>query len=718
MHNNRKFLQPALLAPAESLTGAQAAVPWYRRSYRRHFFDMHIPDWNPEFLSRLDPEQLVDNLLAENVTAVYFMFLTHTGLAYYPTKVGRMHPNLHGRDILRELIDAAHRKKLDVIAYYCLLFTDWYSNTHPESRAVSVETETGSSQQHTRPICPNNEAYRRFMVDQLTEICIDYSFEGVWPDMTWFPTVCYCQSCKKRYSEEIGGSIPVKVDWQDPVWVRFQRKRQDWLVEFAHLVTSTIRKLRPEVTVVHQSGQLAWGDWRMAGSAQLAAVTDWLSADLYYDRMTQSYFHKLFYSLSRLKPFEHVMGWNMPTMMEHVLVRTEEDLRCRTFSAFMNNGAMTFLESIDPLGTVNRDKYVAAGRVFRELEKFERFTGGEFRQDIAIYHSYDSPPASLSTFPHPASRSDGQEQSLPGDHRAGCVAAARTLLQHHFPFGAISRLNLEQLPHYQLVILPNLVMMSDQEAAAFRQYVQNGGCLYASKFTSILTTDGRKLDNFLLSDVLGVSYTGETSQKVTYVEPRDAYKELFLPFKTGYPATLKDSQALVRLNPGAEVLATITLPYRSNEGGRGTVLTDPPAPTTSHPSLVLNRYGKGCALYSAGAIENWDYDSQRALFAKLLRLMAPRLFSFQVEAPKPVEVTVLDQPDRNQSVIHLLNYQQELPNIPVEGIQIALRLDGKIPKDLVVIPDSQLVPFNIQGNFVEFVAPRLETYCMLVLSYQ
>lgn len=254
--------------------------------------------------------------------------------------------------------------------------------------------------------------------------------------------------------------------------------------------------------------------------------------------------------------------------------------------------------------------------------------------------------------------------------------------------------------------------------AAFREYVQNGGCLYASKFTSMLSADGQKQDNFLLSDVLGVSFAGETSQNVTYVEPRDAYKEHFLPFKAGYPATLKDSQALVRLNAGAEVLATVTLPYCSSEGRRGTALTDPPAPTTGQPSLVLNRYGKGSALYSAGAIENWDYDSQRALFARLLRLLASRPFSFQVEAPKPVEVTVLDQPDRNQSVIQLLNYQQEMPNIPIEGIHVALRLDGKTPRDLVVVPDNQKVPFNVRGEFLEFVAPRLETYRMLVLAYQ
>ena len=32
---------------------------WIKHNYRRDFLDMHIDDWNEEFLSRLDPEHLV-----------------------------------------------------------------------------------------------------------------------------------------------------------------------------------------------------------------------------------------------------------------------------------------------------------------------------------------------------------------------------------------------------------------------------------------------------------------------------------------------------------------------------------------------------------------------------------------------------------------------------------------------------------------------------------
>ena len=36
---------------------------WYEKNYRRHLCDMHIEDWNEEFLSKFSPEEYVENLL-------------------------------------------------------------------------------------------------------------------------------------------------------------------------------------------------------------------------------------------------------------------------------------------------------------------------------------------------------------------------------------------------------------------------------------------------------------------------------------------------------------------------------------------------------------------------------------------------------------------------------------------------------------------------------
>jgi hypothetical protein len=43
------------------------------------------------------------------------------------------------------------------------------------------------------------------------------------------------------------------VDWLDEKWVAFQRKREEWLVEFATLATGTVREHKPAATVEHQA---------------------------------------------------------------------------------------------------------------------------------------------------------------------------------------------------------------------------------------------------------------------------------------------------------------------------------------------------------------------------------------------------------------------------------------------------------------------------------
>ncbi|HBE43030.1 MAG TPA: hypothetical protein DDW27_17865, partial [Bacteroidales bacterium] len=297
--------------PAGGETKDDPKPEWYRRSYRRHFFDMHIPDWNPDFLSRLEPQVVVDYLLLENVTAVALMFLPHTGLAHYPGKSGKVHRAFEKRDLMKEIIDLCHANGIDIVMYYCLLYTDWYWETHPEARTVDVDGNyqraIGLGKRHAGTLCPNNKGYREFAMSQLEEISRSYDFEGAWLDMTWWPTVCYCESCRSRYREETGSEIPQKIDWLDPVWVKFQRKRQAWLAGFGKQMTDTVKKIKPGVTVAHQSGQLAWGSWRLGASDELSLATDWLSADTYADWPTQSYINKLFYSMSRIRPWEHLM---------------------------------------------------------------------------------------------------------------------------------------------------------------------------------------------------------------------------------------------------------------------------------------------------------------------------------------------------------------------------------------------------------------------------
>ncbi len=310
-------------------------------------------------------------------TAATVFANTHTGLCNYPTAVGEMHAGHHGRDVLGATIDALHARGIDVVIYYVMIFADWYWDRHPEARIVDANGEakkvvissTGRPRRFSTT-CPNHPGYRDFVVAQIEEICAGYEFEGVWPDMTFWPTVCYCASCRERYRREVGGEIPRVIDWADPAWVGFQRKRQAWMAEFGQLVTDTFRRAKPHLSVAHQSlafhaGWSAGGrsSWRASPTGSPPTCT----ASATGSRSSPS---SSTASPPR-KPFEHINVWAWPTVHEHVITRTEDHLRLTAFSALMNHGAMVLIDAIDPVGTVHTSNYDLAGRVYADLARYE-----------------------------------------------------------------------------------------------------------------------------------------------------------------------------------------------------------------------------------------------------------------------------------------------------------------------------------------------------------
>lgn len=242
---------------------------------------------------------------------------------------------------------------------------------------------------------------------------------------------------------------------------------------------------------------------------------------------------------------------------------------------------------------------------------------------------------------------------------------------------------------------------------------------YCSSCQERYRADGVRLDDFALSDVFGVSYVGETEAQITYLAPRAESGALFPAFSADLPVTLNDSQLCVRVNsPAAQVLATITLPWTyPTEDRYAALLSDPPGVPTDDPALVLHRYGKGQALYAAGVLETWEHDSQRKLLSGLIRLLAARPLCLETDAHPCVEFTLFDQPEQRRLILHALNFQQELPNLPVFDLTVRVRLDGRAPLRLAFLPSKEALPFTVDKGFAHFVIPRLDSYRMLGLEY-
>lgn len=163
---------------------------WYQKSFRRNLVDMHIDDWNEEFLRDFDPQEYFDCLKSAHIQTPMIYVHSHVGLCNWDTKSGRTHRAFAGNNKIKQLMDLCHEAGMDVIAYYSLIYNNWAYDAHPDWRILDYEGRParnnffGASRYGV--VCPNNAEYREFLKRQFAEIYETYTFEGIYLDMTFW----------------------------------------------------------------------------------------------------------------------------------------------------------------------------------------------------------------------------------------------------------------------------------------------------------------------------------------------------------------------------------------------------------------------------------------------------------------------------------------------------------------------------------------------------
>lgn len=713
--SRREFLETVgATAAAISLPGAfvvaqsptQSASRWFTHAYRRAVIDMHIPDWDPAFLSKFDPNQYADMLVKSRAQSIVCYCQSHVGLFNYPTKVGHEHKAFAGRNMLGEMIDACHKRNIAVQLYTSLIFDRTAGDDHPEWRMRTWEGKVQGEGGRHAVLCINSP-YREYVRSFVTEICQTFDFEGIRFDMTFWPWLCFCEHCQQRFDAEVGGEIPKTINWLDEKWVAFQRRREAWLVEFARIATDTVRQHKPKTTVEHQASTFPL-NWMFGVTAPLAAQNDFLQGDFYGDQLQGSFVRKLLENLTPRRPFGYETSFSV-NLADHTARKPTALLEAKASAAIADHAAFIFIDAIDPVGTVNPNPHERMGQVFEKLMPYYEHLGGERIRDVAIYYSPES-KFSFSGNGRPVSNPDTSDS-----HTTAAMQAARRMIEAHIPLGVVTKMDLfAGLNDIPVLILPNINMLSASEADNLRDWVAEGGRLYASGATSIVDPQGRQSRDFLLGDVFGSSLEEAIwSDRPRYLAPTDAGSKHFVDFDANYPAFVTSFGMRIKAREGAQVLATTTKPWPAPDATKfASIHSNPPWEKTDEPEIVRNSFGRGEVIYSASPIEL--VETLGDTFTNLIRELLPQQ-RMQVDAPKCVEATLFDQPDRKRSVLSLVNFQKDLPNIPVEGVRVTLNL-GREVHGVTLLPGNDAIPIERNGSLVTFKPPRLETLQMFAVT--
>ena len=270
-------------------------------AYRRLLVDTHVPDWDPRLLAKFDAAEYVRTIAQAGFDLRHAVRQVARGVVPVAEQGGSP-AREHAR---ARLFWRGHEGMPPRAASARWPITPSSSISGlsiiiPEWRIIPENGIDGILKGRPGVVCPNSP-YRERALAELRELVINYDFQGIFLDMTFWPDVCYCPHCTARFRKEHNDEPPRIINWDDPMWRTFQKAREQWLLEFALLVTKTIKDVRP-ITVNHQFSTV-FHDWRRGVPLDIRDACDYVGGDFYGGPTQYSLACKVFYGLSRVQPF-------------------------------------------------------------------------------------------------------------------------------------------------------------------------------------------------------------------------------------------------------------------------------------------------------------------------------------------------------------------------------------------------------------------------------
>ncbi len=672
---------------------------WINGNYRRNLLDMHIDDWNDTFLSKIDAKEYVDALVEAGFQSAMVKAKPHTGLCYYKPSMGRMHRGLKGYDYFGDMVRLCHEKGITVVAYYTQIFDNWAYDNHPDWRCV---TEEGKQFREYRAlpnfksgrygiVCPNNPDYRAYVKENLTHLNRNYAFEGMFLDMTFWPDVCYCQHCRKRYFEATGCELPRRIDFTDEAFLAFQLLREQWMGEYAKFATGCIKAVRPEVTVEHQFSMIT-SPWIHSSSEYLMDAVDYAGGDYYGGFLQQTFINKYYKNVSPALPFTYHTSRCDPELNQHTTTKTEEELLLHTVTALVHGGAFQLVDAINPDGSIVPEVYTGLMKsIFQKTMPYEKYVSGALVHDAAIWF------ASHAKF-DPNETGDMVGKSFaPKYYVEGPTHMAGILRENNIPFEVLGSRNLK---NYQgkVLILSHVARILPEEMDDIEAYVQRGGSLYVSGPVA----DSR------LAKLLGIEITGKTAHTVTYISPTKEGEAYLKGFSRLVPLNIDMHQYTAKVTaPDATVLGTLTLPYTlQGTPDFSAIHSNPPGVYTDSPAIVLRRLGESTLLWTAAPIELMrPYQSHTAVYNLVKSLI--RTPSFTSDAPKYVELLAWKKD--GHTYMAAINQQEMPPVVPVHDSTVMWPEPGKTAR---MLGTGEALQTETVGGQTRIHLPKLNVFMM------
>jgi len=429
----------------------------------------------------------------------FFMFVELDGQYIWPSKFGPMYKALGKRDLLRELVSECHENGFRFIAAFMGQHCQTaLSKKHPGWVFKGFKDLKENKFISMGPTCLClNSPYRQLLQGMVREVITDYGVDGIYFDGVYYPAhFCFCDGCRKKYADMFGKEMPLKLRDKNRL-----KLGEETIVGWSREIRRLINETNPDVC------------YALDCHATLIGHSD-----------SREYIHKTHqYVDVRIQECYPEVISEQPyyAEMENLLIRAETAkpvwwakwiARNPDTNVVTNPPAAIKLWGSTTLATKSPVFFV-----LQRVTDFDKRCIPPMKEIAALWKKAKPSMADAETVAPIAlfHSIESKLQRLPvkaRDYRKYFEGWYLALKNQHIPFDILSEVTLsaDTLKKYSALILPNTRYMSENTIRIVREFVERGGALIASGFSSFSDENGKDRGDFALGDVFRAKYTGTT----------------------------------------------------------------------------------------------------------------------------------------------------------------------------------------------------------------
>ena len=614
--------------------------------------------------STVDPKALVAAVADFHANT----FLVNMGgiVAQYPTKVPFHYASAFlpaGRDLFGDVLREAHARGIRVVGRFDLSKTQKaVYDAHPEwfFKRSNGEPAIYNGLYST---CINGDYYRTHAMTILAEALERYEVDGLFFNMFGNPAAdysgvpmgpCQCDACQTRYRARHGRPVPASAD------ADYRAFMADSSREVAAAIAELIHRKRPNAAFLTYIKDHTDGIMSESNTAVGRALPMWpYSASDNVNRARGSEPGKIAINLS-------MSFVDYPWRYAHV---PQAETQLRLYQNMAHGGPPAFA-MVGPTNQQDRHGLIAAKPVFEWHKKHEDLYVGQ--------------------------KNAARVLLLAGGDTASYRGFFRLLSEQHIPFVVSENLRwIDEDPRrFDLAIVPS------RPPREIERYLRAGGRVLVAGTTPPEVPEGR--------------FAGRRNKTQGYWRVHD---RSLLP-------SLKDTD-LIFLDGEYLEMTPIDRPALTLIP---TAMFGPPEKVwgdkveTTIPGLAFADHDKGRIAYIPWDVGGLYYrhssQGHAGLIADVIDRLLPDGRQVKTNAHPLVEMTVMDQPARQRTLVHLVNATGHsdtayFPPVELRDIRIALARDVR---RATAASSGASLPVTVEGNYRVFTLPRLSAYEVVVIE--